>query len=369
MKESIVCSVCGASLQDEPIHDVGGRILCDDCFCEHTVVCDNCGDRIMRNEADGDNMVTLCRYCYEYNYTRCEECGCLVNNDDARYDDDSDYAYCEDCYRRMNAKSIKPYLYKPEPIFYGSGNLFMGVELEIDDGGEFDENAQELEELANRFGVRIYCKHDGSINDGFEVVSHPMTLDYHKNEMNWQEVFEKAVRLGCLSHKTSSCGLHVHVNRSALGKDYIEQEASIGRIVFFIEKHWNELVKFSRRKQENIDRWAARYETISSTTKETYKKAKDKHLGRYVAVNLNNYSTIEFRLFRGTLRHKTFLASLELVERICTIATRLTDKEVEEMTWGEFVMGIDENQSPELIEYLKAKRLYVNEIMEESVEV
>lgn len=69
MKESKVCSVCGASLKDEPFHDVGGRRLCDDCYCEHTVVCDCCGERIMRNEAEGDNMVTLCRHCYEYNYT------------------------------------------------------------------------------------------------------------------------------------------------------------------------------------------------------------------------------------------------------------------------------------------------------------
>lgn len=367
MKESNVCSVCGASLQDEPIHDVGGRILCDDCFCEHTVVCDNCGDRIMRNEAEGDNMVTLCRYCYEYNYTRCEECGCLVNNDDARYDDDSDYPYCEDCYRRMNAKSIKSYSYKPEPIFHGSGNLFMGVELEIDHGGEYDENAEKLEDIANARQERIYCKHDGSIDDGFEIVSHPMSLDYHKNEMNWHEVFEKAVRMGYLSHNTSTCGLHVHVNKTALGKDYEAQEAVIARIVHFFELHWNELVRFSRRNEANLQRWASRY-GISDNARDTYKKAKDKHMGRYVAVNLENYSTVEFRMWRGTLRYETFIATLQLVHEICRFAISLTDKEVETMTWSEFVIRINPEYT-ELISYLKSKRLYVNELEEETKEV
>ena len=369
MKESRVCSVCGASLKDEPFHDVGGRLLCDDCFCEHTVTCDNCGDRIMRNESEGDNVVTLCRHCYEYSYTHCADCNCLLHNDDARYEDDSDYAYCEDCYRRINSKSIKPYSYKPEPIFCGSGNLFLGVEIEIDRGGEFDENAEELEALANRFGVRIYCKHDGSLNDGFEIVSHPMTLDFHKSEMNWQEIFEKAVKMGYASHNTSTCGLHIHCSKNALGKDHEEREAAIGRIVFFVEKNWWELVKFSRRKPEHIDRWAARYETISSTAKETYKKAKDKHQSRYVAVNYTNETTVELRLFRGTLRYKTFLAALELVERICVLATKLSDKEFEEMSWSDFVIGIDENRYPELIQYLKEKRLFVNEVETEMEEM
>jgi hypothetical protein len=34
------------------------------------------------------------------------------------------------------------------------------------------------------------------------------------------------------------------------------------------------------------------------------------------------------------------------------------------MSWLDFVQTIDENEMPELIEYLKSKRLYVNEITE-----
>ena len=244
--------------------------------------------------------------------------------------------------------------------------MFMGVELEIDKGGESDENAEDILYIGNRSGKRIYCKHDGSLYEGFEIVSHPMTLDYHKNEMNWKEIFNKALELDYKSHNTESCGLHVHCNRDFFGETPEDKDAAIGRVVFFVEKHWYELVKFSRRKEANLDRWAARYATISASTKETYSKAKSKGMGRYVAVNLLNWDTIEIRIFRGTLKFTTFIGTLQLVAQICNLAATKTDEEFERMSWLDFVQTIDKEEMPELIEYLKSKRLYVNEIIDES---
>ena len=368
MKEKTVCSVCGAKLTEENAREFEGHIMCETCLYDKTVLCDNCQDRIWRDEAEGDSTYTLCHHCYENHYTSCEDCGRLIHNEDALYTDDEDYPYCRDCFEKLNNNSIKNYYYKPEPIFYGSGNLFYGIELEIDKGGEDGSNAQILLDIANKNGERIYCKHDGSIYDGFEIVSHPMSLDYHINDMNWLSVFERAVELDYRSHNTTTCGLHIHCSRSAFGKDYEKQEKAIGRVVFFVERHWNELVKFSRRTPENLNHWAAKYATISDTTEETYKKAKDKRMGRYVAVNLENGSTIEFRLFRGTLCYKTFIATLQLVDEICYWAINLTDKEMEELSWSDFVSKILPKKV-ELIEYLKSKRLYVNEAVIESEEM
>ena len=70
-----------------------------------------------------------------------------------------------------------------------------------------------------------------------------------------------------------------------------------------------------------------------------------------------NSDTIEFRLFRGTLRYTTFIAVLQLVDEICRCAINMTDREFEEMTWNDFVSGIHDE---ELINYLKSKRLYAN---------
>lgn len=368
MQEKFVCSECGAEVEREKLFEFDGKHLCESCLNEFTTVCDCCGNRIWECDAEGDANVTLCHHCYEYNYCECEECGRLIHNEDTyRIDDDDDYSYCYECYQKLSNTPIKSYNYKPEPIFYGSGDLYMGVELEIDEGGEYSENAEKLTDIANSYCERIYCKHDGSISEGFEIVSHPMTLDYHTNEMNWLDVLEKAVEMDYRSHNTSTCGLHVHVNRLTFGSTYEKQEEAIGRIVYFVEHHWNELVKFSRRTPGNLDRWAARYATISNTARETYKKAKDKRMGRYVAVNLENAYTVEFRLFRGTLRYETFIATLQLVDEICKYAVKCSDDDMEHLSWADFAANIQPNKY-ELIEYLKSKRLYVNEIQEESEE-
>ena len=119
----------------------------------------------------------------------------------------------------------------------------------------------------------------------------------------------------------------------------------------------------------NMMRWASRY-GIAENTKLTYDKAKKKSgMGRYVAVNLANYNTIEFRIFRGTLRYKTFIAALQLVDEICRLAITFDDKTVENLSWSDFVSNISKNSKPELIEYLRSKRLYVNEEITETEEV
>lgn len=73
-----------------------------------------------------------------------------------------------------------------------------------------------------------------------------------------------------------------------------------------------------------------------------------------------NGDTLELRLFRGTLRHQTFVATLQLVDEICNTCLNMDDEELEALSWSSFVLGIKGN--PELIEYLKSKRLYVNEL-------
>lgn len=309
-----------------------------------------------------DSDLTLCQHCYDNYYTTCESCGCTLDYDDAYYlDNDTDYPYCRHCYQqRCSSEYIHDYGFKPDPIFYGKGTRYFGVELEIDGGGHIDENAEEIANTANIDEKRVYIKHDGSLNDGMEIVTHPMTLDYHLNEMPWKEVMQKAVSLGYLSHKTRTCGLHVHVNRTTFGDTTDEQEECISRVLFFVERFWQELLKFSRRTESQIARWAARY-GIKDNPKAILDNAKKNYSGRYTCVNLTNYHTIEFRIFRGTLKYNTLAATLQLVNRICDLAVNMNDKELTQLNWCDFVSSVKE---PELITYLKERRLYVNEPIE-----
>ena len=85
-------------------------------------------------------------------------------------------------------------------------------------------------------------------------------------------------------------------------------------------------------------------------------------------MNLQNYHTIEFRMFRGTLRYETFMATLQLVDEICRLSVRMDDYDLEKLSWCEFVQQISPEAKPELIAYLKSRRLYVNETANETEE-
>lgn len=362
MEESkVTCYCCGKEFDVSDMTIVESEYyVCPDCLESRTVVCCECGDIIFADDNAGDSNIPLCESCYDYHdYHTCSSCGAVMAYDEVYHLDYDDENYCEDCYNRYRSdSSIDEYDYKPDPIFFGSGTRYFGVELEIDEGGSDNYKAEEVMAVANKKAWRIYCKHDGSLYDGFEIVTHPMTLDYHMNEMPWKEIVEKAKCLGYLSHQAGSCGLHIHVNRNSFGDTERVQEAAIARVLYFFEKHWDELLKFSRRTESQLNRWAARY-GYKDTPKEMLEHAKKGNMGRYACVNLCNEETIEFRIFRGTLKLNTLLATIQLTSHICDVAYTLGDDEISQLSWTDFVR--EYCTEPELIQYLKERQLYIND--------
>ena len=100
-----------------------------------------------------------------------------------------------------------------------------------------------------------------------------------------------------------------------------QQDAAIARIFYFFEKHWEERMKFSRRTQCQLERWAARYGYKERPMEILDYAKKGYYGGRYICANPQNSDTVEFRMFRGTLKTRTFLVTLELVDRICGVAS------------------------------------------------
>lgn len=367
MKETRSCSVCGS------LHPVGELVeyddsyLCDICLHTETTRCQRCGERIWTDDNAGDSSIPLCQRCFDRFYTTCEDCGRAITQDDAYYDDEDDYdARCYACHCRARERVIHDYYYRPEPIFYGQGGRFFGIELEIERGGESEKKAAQILEVANASGDElVYIKHDGSLVDGMELVSHPATVDFHMKKFPWAAIMEKAKSLGYVSHQGKSCGLHFHVNRSAFGATVQEQDACIARILYLHEAFWNELLRFSRRSKDQYEQWCARY-GLREHPQEILEHAKGYGCCRYTCVNLTNTNTMEFRIFRGTLRHSSFTAALALVDRICDVAYCLTDEEVKQLSWSSFVAGCTQ---PDLINYLKERRLYVSDPVESEAEI
>ena len=367
MIDTFVCELCHEKHPRSALRVFDGKQLCLSCLESLTVLCDHCGRRVWAEQDFGDGGLHLCQGCRE-DYAYCRDCGQLFPFSRLHYlNDDDDDGYCEQCYCSHTSDGvIQSYYYKPIPIFYGEGKRFFGVELELDEGGECDDKAGQLLNACAYKGLKLlYIKHDGSLSDGMELVSHPMTLAFHQREMPWRDVFREAVRMGYTSHQARTCGLHIHVNRTAFGDTEQEQEDVIARILYFVENHWNELLRFTRRTRNQMEQWAARYGR-KDDPKAVLDHAKRNEFERYKCVNLTNTETIEFRMFRGTLKWNTFLATLQMVNRICDVALYLSDQEVQDLTWTDFSAGCTE---PELVQYLKERRLYVNEPVSVSEEV
>ena len=193
-EEVLICECCNYIIDDDDYTEWDSRIICSDCLEEHTTICDCCGSRIWRDDAYSDENTTVCTNCYEEHYTRCSCCDALLYEDEAYYSNGD--AYCRDCYEeeREDSDLIHDYSYKPNPIFYGDGNRYFGIELEIDEVGKDDDYAEELLDIANMHEDLLYIKTDGYLDDGMELVSHPCTLDYHCNEFPWEDILHCAIR-------------------------------------------------------------------------------------------------------------------------------------------------------------------------------
>jgi hypothetical protein len=83
-------------------------------------------------------------------------------------------------------------------------------------------------------------------------------------------------------------------------------------------------------------------------------KEKTAYAGRYRAINLEPRHTIEFRLFRGTLKVSTIRATLQFVQTAIEFAKCHTVRECVHAKWMDFVRSDHE----ELNAYLKERGLW-----------
>lgn len=159
--------------------------------------------------------------------------------------------------------------------------------------------------------------------------------------------------MGYKSHDAETCGLHVHLSRRAFGSSETEQDLNIMKLLYIFEKFWPQFVKFSRRTEAQLNRWAARY-GLTDPLDALLDRAKGAE--RYHAINLQPYNTIEIRMFRGTLKYNTFIATLEFCQYLYDSVMNNDIEKLQQMTWSDFVEAIPEDYK-ELLIYLEERKL------------
>lgn len=284
---------------------------------------------------------------------------------------------------------IHNYSYKPEPeLGYKNDresreHLTFGVELECEprnDGGNVRMDAYELSDRIDEIpGGRTYCKSDGSLSNGVEIVSHPGTLAHHMYVMHWRQIQRTCEKAGFRSHDAANSGLHVHVGRAQLGSTDAERDDVTRKVQVLFALYTAELTRFSRRRRSCLEQWAPidrlgvtpddiRHESSSSRLAAwafTHVPAyRSNHNDRYTAVNVTNSATVEIRIFRGTLKRDTLIAAIQLVSNVFEYAMAHDWADIPASTWADVAAY---KPYKELVNYMIARNLLAAEDVPETL--
>ena len=198
--------------------------------------------------------------------------------------------------------------FKPKPVFNGEGKKFLGLEMEFHRCGESDERANHIIADLNKI---VYAKHDGSLHNGMEFVTHPCTPKFHMQNIDYGAFFSRVQSLNGQSGANS--GLHIHVNR-----DFFKTNEAIAKVVRFAENNFKTLMQFSGRTDEDSN-WCAKYGYTVKELTRIYEVAQESGQ-KYRAVNLRPNHTIEFRMFRSTQDVSRIHAYIQFVDVITDLA-------------------------------------------------
>lgn len=373
----VLCDYCNEPHHDDELYFVRGGndfdgFVCEDCLDAHYTRCHSCGEFFQTGDTTSIGEYDYCPDCRDEHFSRCDGCGDYIPNADAYYDDDSEETLCPECYRDREHVILAYHSNRrPDVEFFKTSSdlpnpLYFGVELEVDNGGEDHDNAAMI--LSELGTEHAFAEHDGSLSNGFEIISQPFTLAYYNDTLStrYLAAMSLAANLGYRSHDTNTCGLHIHVGRRGLGATQDEQEDTITKIWVLMYRFRHIFQDLTRRDPAKLIRWAEMPilgdlgdmddETCRNSDLPTlkYKLKRNGSCVRYRALNLTPTNTIEFRLFRGTLKHSTFTATLQFVHNLCAVAMALTGTDALKITWAQLhaLLIID---APELKEYILAR--------------
>jgi len=313
-----------------------GVTLCNYCAW-YADTCGNCNGPVQDGDAYEVSNQTWCYGCYENCTYSCEYCDTILPEGDSCDCDDS-------CLGEM----VLSYSTKFHPLFLHTvtdnglqlvnnytrnpefaNQIAMGLEFEMENI-EGDYATREIAELfRNAYeDNHLMLKQDGSINNGFELVTQPHTLDAFMQHFDWH-LIRDAQSKGMRGWDVGSreIGIHIHINRKAFytKPDHGRYNASphLMAFMYFIYSNVKSITRIAGRNV-HYGHMSKRY------LNEAFACARRgaSQYSRTYAVNLLNDTTVELRMFRSTMRVERVQAYLQFAEA----AVRYTgDKRVEKM--------------------------------------
>jgi hypothetical protein len=396
--------VCGDCLDNyEYCDDTGEYHHVDDCmyidskdiwvtideYQNNYFTCDDCGEIYHNNDnhAAHDSRgrdINICTTCRDDNdYFTCDDCGEIFHTDQMNSVNDGNNHVCESCCsdnyvwddRRETYVSpddlssdksdlIESYSYTPHLEFkgkkdYSSTNPFFGFELEVEcPDDNRNDMASYLNDVYNYAENYLYFKEDGSLDNGVEIVSHPATMSEHLKRLKESDFIELS-KLGAKSFDTKTCGLHFHISKEFMTDAH---KVRFGLLFAMLREPFEVL---AQRKASTYAKFKSK-----NLARSQYKKSDE----RYEAVNWTNKKTVEIRMFKGTLKFSTFIASMQLCHAAYlfthsrhSLACKMTTQDI----WLRFIAWIAKKPEAykELLAYIEHKKERINKALNNDSQV
>jgi hypothetical protein len=326
------------------------------------VTCDDCGELEFLEEAQSVDGNSVCHYCIESEYVWSEysdeyiSCRRAVEATDryggtvwidGEYPPDA-FTYDEDEERYVHDEyvpsilrdyhSSKHYQVPISDKWTATYGRHMGVELEVEvTDGDRRQIVSRLHDAINdgEFGSKVFFERDGSLRTGFEIITQPMSLPMIAETFGFLN--NAQLINGLKSHNTETCGLHVHVSRHGM------TNLQISKMVCFVNDPEN--------------RWLI--EAVARRYSNGFCRIHDKKLGnahlsvdRYEAINLTNRRTIEFRIFRGSLKYDAVVAATQFVHALVEF-TRPAESSIKSLNAAGFLNFVQKKMPKECATFLR----------------
>lgn len=375
--ELMVCPDCGNVVnRDDTSHTYGDRDVCSSCINTDYRWSEHHGEYILRSEANDyySSLVSYergdpdyihddeTRFYYEHDggYFPGNIYDMLFGEDEAEDEAEAEAERDDGAtpiIGHYHSSKGRLAVHRSTPDGKPVAGPVVGIELEVEVDGDYSRD--DRAELAlHRLNADHWIGHpfsrptisteryawaecDGSLDRGFEIVTAAGPLEMHRAHMGAFLRDAEAVA-GLSSHDTTTCGLHVHVDKSGLSA------LTIGKVLVFVNSPDNAHLALS----------VARRDLTHTYSKVKHKKLSDGRRGspeRYEAVNVG-LETLEFRIFRGSLKFEAVMSAIEFARSVvlfCKTASARSLDSKSFLAWCERQENRDETRY--LREYLKER--------------
>lgn len=201
---------------------------------------------------------------------------------------------------------------------------YIGIEYEIETS--FDDEAPE-EKFIAKDHIRMSTSpsefeivSDYSLNSGFEIVSVPMTREYHEQSDSWKKIFHEVNRYGFDRpiEDANTSGIHFTVDLRN-----VRDAVRLRRYLRRIERE--NLIEYCRRENWGYCELDNEFDEAKSTAVHI----RDER-------NRHNQTVVEIRVFKSTGDYDMFMSYLRFVDNLVKFILSLPNEDMKTIPWPPF---------------------------------